>query len=360
MKTLICIDAYLSNNERVNVCYNLIRKIKSTLPNYKILLLNKHINSGNLESEVDYYFYYGDSVKIGSPSEEILNSGAYNNPYVYFDIGHGVIENWLPLEGVTDHVANIYNSFILSSNIAKTLGFNYVFRIEYDIEFDTNELVRIKDDIEKYPFYLLYGKRHEGQWKHPEHYLVDVHMVGYHTTFFNGFSLVNNEDEYWKLCERVGYFGKWIEYLISVILEYQKSQNKIPNGECYSGNMREMFPKTKFDKISGGEIWTNRWKTVPRICKISPDNGETELKDKIIVFYWNRDYDTMTINLKSSTNYEKEITLPNDVWAYDILDLNETIYFDSIVTTETETYHCKQVASPENLSEINNRFVYRG
>jgi hypothetical protein len=58
MKTLICIDAYLSNNERVNVCYNLIKQIKSTLPNYKILLLNKHVNSGNLESEVDYYFWY--------------------------------------------------------------------------------------------------------------------------------------------------------------------------------------------------------------------------------------------------------------------------------------------------------------
>lgn len=359
MKTLICIDAYLSNNERVNVCYNLIKQIKSTLPEYKILLLNKHINSGNLESEVDYYFYYGDSVQIGSPSEEILNSGSYNSPYVYFDIGHGIVENWLPLEGVTDHVANIYNSFILSSNIAKTLGFNYVFKIEYDTEFDTNELLKIKNDIEDGSFYLFYGKRNEGIWKNPDHYLVDVHVGGYNVDCFNGFSLVNNEEEFWKLCEKIGYFGKWIEYLIPSIIEYQKKHIELPHGECYPINIREIFPKTKFDKISGGTIWSNRWKNMPRICKISPDNGKTELTDKLVVFYWNRDYEKMTIKVKTNINYEKEITLPRDVWSYDIIDFNETIYFNSIVITDVSAYRCEEIVSPDKISAMTNRFVFK-
>jgi len=360
MNTLICIDAHLSDNERVSVCYNLIKQIKSTLTNSKILLLNKHTNSGNLESEVDYYFYYGQNVRITVPDEEILKSGAYNNPYVYFDIGHGIIENWLPLEGITDHVANIYNSFVLMSKIAKTLGFEQVIRVEYDTEFNTDELLKIENDSQKNPSYLFYGKRHEGQWKHPEHYLVDVHVCGFHSSFFDGFELVTNENEYWKLCEKIGYYGKWIEYLIPTIIEYQKKQSTNLNGECHLGNMREMFPKTKFDKISGGEIWTNRWKTVPRICRISADNGITELTDKIILFYWNKDYENMTIRVSSNTSYEKEITLPNDVWVYDIMDLDGTLNFDSVITTEKETYTCKQTVSSENLSNVNNRFVYRG
>jgi len=359
MNTLICIDAHLSDNERVNVCYNLIKQIKSTLPEYKILLLNKHINSGNLESEVDYYFYYGDSVPIGKPSEELLSSGLYNSPYVYFDMGHGIVENWLPLEGVTDHVANIYNSFILSSNIAKILGLEYVFRVEYDTEFDTNELLKMKEDIDKNSFYLFYGKRHEGQWKSPDHYLVDVHVAGYHSTFFNGFGLVKSEKQYWELCEKVGYFGKWIEYLVPVIIEYQKRNRKLPDGKCHDGIMREMFPKTKFDKISGGEIWSNRWKTMPRICKISPDNGVTELTDKVIVFYWNRDYETMTVKVNTNINYEKEITLQSDVWAYDIIDFNETLHFNSTIVTENETYTFEQTASPENIQMMNNRFIFK-
>jgi hypothetical protein len=359
MKTLICIDAYLSNNERVNVCYNLIKQIKSTLPNYKILLLNKHTNSGNLESEVDYYFYYGDSVLIGRPSQEIIDSGAYNSPYIYFDIGHGIVESWLPLEGITDHVANIYNSFILSSNIAKTLEFDYVFKIEYDTEFDTDDLLKIKDDIEKNHFYLFYGKRHEGQWKDPNHYLIDVHFGGYHSTFFDGFSLINSEDEFWKLCEKVGYFGKWIEYLIPVIIEYQKNHKNLPSGESYLGNMTEMFPKTKLDKISGGEIWSNRWRTIPRICKISPDNGVTEFTDKVLIFYWNKDHEKMTIKVKTNINYEKEIFLTNDTWSYDIIDFNEIIHFNSTITTESETYCCEQIISPNDLSIMNSRFVFK-
>jgi hypothetical protein len=357
MKTLICIDAHLSDNERVNVCYNLIKQIKSTLPKYKILLLNKHSNSGNLESEVDYYFYYGHSLQITTPNEEILNSGAYNAPYVYYDTGYGIVENWLPLEGIADHVANIYNNFLLSSNIAKTLGFDYIFRIEYDIKFDTNELLKIKNDIEKEFFYLFYGKRHEGQWKSQNHYLVDVHIGGYHSSFFDGFSLINNEDEYWELCEKIGYFGKWIEYLIPSIIEYQKSKKDIPNGECYFGNTRELLPKTHFDKISSGEIWNNVWKNMPRICRISLDNGVTELSDKILLFYWNKSNENMTIKVKSNIGYEKEITLTNDVWFYDTLEFKETIYLDSTIITETETYHCKQIASPEKFLSINNRFV---
>jgi hypothetical protein len=359
MKTLICIDAYLSNNERVNVCYNLIRQIRNVLPNYKILLINKHTNSGNLESEVDYYFYYGESVLIGKPSEELLHSGLYNSPYVYYDIGHGVLENWLPLEGVTDHVANIYNSFIISSNLAKSLGFEYIFRIEYDTHFDLEELFEIKNDIEKEKFFLFYGKRHEGQWKKPEHYMIDVHIIGYHSSFFDGFKLINNEHEYWKLCEKIDYFGKWIEYIIPSILEYQIKQKNLVNGLVYSTYIRDMFPKTEFDKISGGEIWSNRWRTVPKVCKISPDNGISELGDKIVIFYWNRDFQKMSINLTSNVGYEKNITLENDVWAYDVLDLNDTITFHSQIVTEKETYVCEQTVSPEKLSVLNNRFVFK-
>lgn len=358
MNTLLFIDAHLSNNERVNVCYNLIKKIKSVFPEFKILLINKHINSGNLESEVDYYFYYGDSILIGTPPQHLIEEGIYNSPYVYLEVDGGILENWLPLTGVSDHVGGIYNSYILSSRIAKSLGYDYVFKFEYDIDFDINELKVLKSHIIQEPFYLFYGERHEGQWKSDTQYILDAHIGGYSSSFFEGFNFVKSDNDYWKLCEKMNYWGKWIEYVIPGVLEFQKLKN-IPKGITYQGSLREMFPESKFDVVSSGGIWPDKWKTMPRLCRISPDNGLTELEDKIIIFYWNSLSEKMEIDVKTNFGYEKKLIINGNEWAYDVVDLNEDLVFESKVSTDNNIYNCYQSINKNESSKLTNRFVIK-
>ena len=125
--TLLVIDSYLSNIERAYYCENLISQIRNHFSDYKILLINKSKESFGVEKKVDYYFNFGDSFMVGYPPNEIIDSGKYSKPYVFFGTTLGTIENWMPLTGVTDHVAGIYNSFVLSSKISKLLGFEKVF-----------------------------------------------------------------------------------------------------------------------------------------------------------------------------------------------------------------------------------------
>ena len=127
--TLIFIDSYISNFDRVKVCADLIKQVREFYPEYKIALLNKYPDSWRLDSLVDYYFYYGDSIMVGAPPQELIDKELYELGYVYVNTPLGTCENWVPLTGVTDHVASIYNGFILSARIAKSLGFKKVFKI---------------------------------------------------------------------------------------------------------------------------------------------------------------------------------------------------------------------------------------
>ena len=61
---------------------------------------------------------------------------------------------------------------------------------------------------------------------------------------FDGFNIVKNDDEFWELCNKLGYWGKWIEYIIPHVLEYQNNKNSL-SGIHYEGHWHEKFPKTQ-------------------------------------------------------------------------------------------------------------------
>ena len=98
------------------------------------------------------------------------------------------MENWLPLVGINDHVANMYNSFLTTSKTAENLGFKRVFRVEADTLFDETELKDIAKDLETFQDYLLYGERQEGDWAKPHHRIMDIHVAGYSVNLFKGFT----------------------------------------------------------------------------------------------------------------------------------------------------------------------------
>ena len=361
--TLIFIDSYLSNNERAETCKNLIFQIKEFFPEYKLALLNKYNNSWGLDSLVDYYLYHGESIMVGIPPQVVLDQELYEKQYVYVTTELGVCENWMPIVGVTDHVSSIYDSFILTSGFAKSLGYKKVFKIEYDTILNKEEAYIIKKDINQFKDYLLYGKRQEGQWAKPHHYLIDIHIIGYSTNLFSGFDLVKSNEDFWKLCERIGYYGKWIEYVIPNIIEYQKQNNQL-EGIAHKTPVRELYNKTQFDVLSSPSYWTQKWDNIPKISRISYDKGKSEVTNKIVIFFWNDKEEDLEINtiIRNSNKeivYSKQITLKQRYWNLDKIPFTEELFITNYNTRKGETEIYDFSIKPEELKDLPTRFLYK-
>jgi len=358
---LIVIDGYLSTPERAEACFKLIDQIKSTLP-YKVALFNKFSFSWGLDSKVDYYWTHLGGFLIGEVPQEYLDKELYERPYVYVKTSIGTAENWLPLVGVQDHAAQIYNSFILASEAAKNLGFKRIFRIEADTEFDLNDLKSLIPDLESFKDYLLYGERQEnGNWGKEHHRIMDVHMIGFSVNLFSGFNVLHSDNDFWKLCEKIKYYGKWIEYIIPTTIYYQRQKFQL-DGINYSGSVRDRYPNTKFDLINNPGGWVDKWKNQPKVCKVLlHKDDKKELTDKFGLFYWNEEdrleINCKVINLSGEEIYNKDVTLDPFTWLYDELQLDGeyTIINTNIRNGVKEEFITK--VSPSNILDFNTRFV---
>lgn len=357
--TIITIDSYLSDEDRADACRNLIKQIREVFcDEYEILLINKSNNDWGLQKEVEYYYNLSNSFLVGYPPEHILISERYERPYVYVWTDFGVCENWLPLTGVTDHVAGIYNSFVLSSKISQVMGYSHVFKVEYDTVFDIDELKDIKSDIEKEKDFIFYGKRKMGEYAKDHHYLIDVHIVAYSNKLFDGFSVVKNDEEFWELNKKINYYGKWIEYIIPSIFEYQKINNEY-DGIIYDGFIFEKYPLSKFDVINGKGVWVEKWKDIPKICYIKNDNDEDF---NVGLFYWNEDHEKLEVNIEikndhDETVYSKSINLGMNNYVFDKLKINdEKFYIEKInkFGDQVETY--TQMIDKQMVLESNIHF----
>jgi|ETNvirenome_6_85_1030632.scaffolds.fasta_scaffold32011_2 hypothetical protein len=359
-KALIVIDSYISDKERFECCFNLIEQIRKIFPKYKLGLLNKYPNSWGLEKLVDYYFYYGDGFMVGEPPQYLLDSGLYERGFLFHKTSLGVCENWVPLGGVTDHVASVYNSFVLISRLSKSLGFKKVLKIEYDTDFDLNDLTQIKVDTIHFKDYYLLGKRYEKN----EMYIIDVHTMGYDVKLFDGFDLVKNDDDWWELCKKIGYYGKWIEYAIPYIIEYQNKTNKL-EGTILEGRCRDNFPNTKFDVINSPGLWTELWRDIPKVCKIRKPNilPEEYKDDEVILYYWNNKDNDLNIkcnvyNINNEIIYNKEIILSENAWFMDTIPLEDVIYVETENTQAGENRKKTMTFNKSNILEHNVLFVH--
>jgi len=361
--TLLVIDSYLSAEDRAESCRNLVKQLREVFDDgYEILLINKSNKDFGLQKEVDYYYNLSNSFMVGYPPERILVTERYERPYVYVGTGVGVCENWLPLTGVTDHVAGIYNSFVFASKISNMLGYSHVFKVEYDTVFDIDELRDIKTDIEKEKDYIFYGVRKEGEWAKEHHYLIDVHIVGYSNKIFDGFEIVRNDDEFWKLNEKINYYGKWIEYIIPSIFEYQKRDNTY-DGIEYNGDLRHKYPKSKFDIINGAGEWTEKWKNIPKVCYMKNDTDEENFNFGL--FYWNDNENDLNIQTQIEDEngdvvYSSDLNLRNKFFNFDKVKLNDktfTIKKKNTINGQTEEY--TEIITKESVKKSNVHFLYQ-
>jgi hypothetical protein len=366
MSALFCIDSYISNKERAAVCSDLIKKIRKIYPEKKILLINKFRKSWNLDEEVDYYYFHGTGFLLGPPPKDLIESGKYEWPYTYIKTSQGTIENWFPLTNVSDHVSDVYNSFILAANIGKVLGFSKVFKIEYDTVFEDDEFAQMREDIEKFEDYLFYGIRKEGAWARPHQYLIDVHAVGFNTSLFDEFSIVKDDSEFWDLCEKIGYYGKWIEYVIPTMLEHLK-KSKTLNGIEHHTPIREKFPLSKFDAISSPGAWSTAWDEVPKISRVSKESfNQHAAPNEIVIFYTARDKHhpfidaecKITSLVDGRTIYEKNVRVKPGEWLFDHLFIHETVEVEVNTILNSKAATKKYTIQPEEIGKLFPRFVF--
>ena len=360
-KTLLVLDSYLSDLQRAFVCEQLIKKIRKFFPNYKLLLINKSHSDFGLQNKVDYYLNYGDGFMVGYPPKDILQSEAYSKPYVYRSVSIGTIENWMPLTGITDHVAGIYNSFVLSAKIGENLKFDKVYKIEFDTDFDDQDLVIIKKDVDQFKDFLFYGKRKEGKWSPSDHYILDTHLCGFSPKIFEGFDLVKNDRDYWDLCEKIKYYGKWIEYIIPRIFDYNSEKYHFEGIEV-EGNLRSVYSNTKFDVVNSPGFWVNKWTDIPKICRLSGDKGVSELENKVGLFFYNEKRPTIEVET-SIYNSEKLINklkynLEESWWAYYEIDVFEQIKIVSKYTSKDGFEHSyERILEPNKIKDLDCRFL---
>jgi len=360
--TLITIDSYLSAEDRADSCRNLIKQIREVFGNeYEILLINKSNKDFGLQKEVDYYYNLSNSFMVGYPPEDIINSERYERPYVYVNTGVGTCENWLPLTGVTDHVAGIYNSFVISTKISEMMGYSHVFKVEYDTVFDMDELRDIKNDLEKGKDYIFYGVRKMGEYAKKHHYLIDVHIVAYSNKIFDGFNIVKNDNDFWSLNEKINYYGKWIEYVIPNVFEYQK-RDKQYDGLEYEGFLREKYPNSQFDIINGAGEWTEKWKNMPKVCFIKNDDDNENFN--VGLFYWNENESELKIETvieddEGTIIYDSNLNLQHTFFNFDKVKLDDKIYKikkKNTINGITEEY--TEVLTKESVTNSNVHFKY--
>lgn len=354
---LYVIDGYLSSEDKVEVTKDLIYQLRKLDPDRKIMLVNKFGNSWGLENHVDYYREYLDGFMVGHPPQDLIDSKIFDKPYVYFDTSAGTLENWMPYVGVSDHVANVYNGFIYASKEANSLGFSKVFRVEYDMLFDEIEFNEIKTDLKRLEDedFLIYGKRQEGKWAKTHQSLIDVHFCGYSTRMIDKFDFVKNDEEYWSLCKKIEYAGKWAEYVMSMVFRYNTKEDK--TGIIYEGQVREKFKKSKFDRLSSSGEWTDKWKDIPKICKLDVGGGHQPDKTKIVIFYYNSDYDTCEVEVVGNKNYYNKIILNKNCWTYQIIDRQDNMVFMSKVTHSNGVNVYVKKVNNENYDKLTNRFI---
>jgi hypothetical protein len=341
----------------------MIDQIKSSNFEFKILLLNKSGQSFGLEKKVDYYYNHSESFMVGYPPQELLDSNKYSRPYVYFETPSCVLENWMPLTNVTDHVASIYNSFILSSRLSTMLGFEKFFRVEFDIDFDSDDLLEILTKVSEMQDFLIFGYRKEGKWMGENQFLMDVHISGFDNSFFDEYNLVKNDYEYWDLCSNIEYYGKWIEYVIPAI--YRKKNIEKISGYLDYEKIRMKYPKTKFDVVSSPGEWKNKWYEIPKLCKVRSFDGQTKHENKLGIFFFNDDFekvlvDTKLFNKDNEIIYNKNHQYERRVWSYDVIEFKGYVRMESRYLDENgkEHIYTREVTS-ENINQLHCRMLVK-
>jgi hypothetical protein len=135
MKSILILDAFITDEADENLLSNFIDSIKSVGDD--ILLMSNTTTSKEVQDKVDYFFYD----KRNQLFKEEYSKYDYVNYWTKYD--------WFKVSNCFPHTQNHGLSVLInlfrSVKIAKELGYTHFYKMEYDAKLTENTKIRIKE-----------------------------------------------------------------------------------------------------------------------------------------------------------------------------------------------------------------------
>lgn len=200
---IIHLHLYFSNKEAESTALNNIKNLKEK--GFKILITSPQVLNEEFYLYIDYFFFDRENQLFEKRYDKV-------DPVIWWNDTGDLKLNFI-VDGFQKHGLAVLRSMIKGCSIAKSIGFDYIIRFEYDDLFgpiSMNKVVDICNDILKkdYRFYLY--KNDYGEDKKD----ISVHLMFYKCQdFLDIFGSIKNENHYKIFLKKIDLPNK------SIILE---------------------------------------------------------------------------------------------------------------------------------------------
>jgi hypothetical protein len=308
MKSIIILDAFVTDKQEEVILLNFIDSIKTTGDD--LLLMSNTTTSKEVQDKVDYFFYD----KRNQLFKEEYSKYDYVNYWTMYD--------WFKVSNCFPHTQNhglsVLISLFRSVRIAKELGYTHFYKMEYDARLTEKTKTKIKDLNDEC---VLNNKK--GIFfvdNHSDHSSMSVHYFFCEIDYFlNNFWNVTCEQDYINFLESE--FGN-CNFLI---MERFMAEN------VKKLNPDEIYIKGDFFTEFDSTLWNTKQTRV---------YDDKKYKECVTKFYLKRDHpDEVVIysrNVKSEPDFRRIIVKFNDgeereiiqefgaygAWSYTVLPNN--------------------------------------
>ena len=231
---IIHLHLYFSNKEAESTALKNIKNLKER--GFKILITSPQILNSEFYPHIDYFFFDRENQLFEKQYDQV-------DPVIWWnDLGNLKLN--FVVDGFQKHGLAVLRSMIKGCSIAKSIGFDYIIRFEYDDLFgpiSMNKVFSICDEIVKKDYSFYFYKNDYPEDKKD----ISTHLIFYKCKdFLNLFSTINNEDDYKLFLEKIGLPNKSIileEFIYKVVDKFGYNVYFRPGGEMQSDHPDTVF-----------------------------------------------------------------------------------------------------------------------
>lgn len=232
---IIHLHLYFSNKEAESTALKNIKNLKDR--GFKILITSPQVLNKEFYAHIDYFFFDRENQLFEKRYDQV-------DPVIWWnDLGNLKLN--FVVDGFQKHGLAVLRSMIKGCSIAKSVGYDYIIRFEYDDLFgptSMNKVIDICNEVVKKDHSFYFYKNDYGEDKKD----VSTHLMFYKCQdFLDIFSSVNNEDDYKLFLEKIGLPNKSIileEFIYRVVDKFDDKVYFRPGNEMQSDH-----PDTSFN-----------------------------------------------------------------------------------------------------------------
>jgi hypothetical protein len=232
---IIHLHLYFSNREAESTAFTNIKNLKEN--GFKILVTSPQVLNEKFFPYIDYFFFDRENQIFENRYEDV-------EPVIWWnDMGN--LRLHFVVDGFQKHGLAVLRSMVKGCSIAKSIGYDYIIRFEYDDLFgpvSMNKVNAICNDILENRFNFYFYKNDYSETKKD----ISTHLMFYKCEkFLDVFSTIKNENDYKHFLEKINLPNKSIilEEFIYKVLDKSDSTIHFRDGN----KMQEDHPDTLFN-----------------------------------------------------------------------------------------------------------------